>query len=739
MTTLNAIIILLVSSYLANAQGVVMSRLTSWKDARLVQSYCVNARLCNVYDNGCLIEFDPTTSKVSEVSLPDGKLAAQVLEHNGSMWVRMLSGHLYSRDTTAAWRMELDGIEGMYQDGKGTLYVLDSNGVSRITSQSSIVQRQLIRSVPKKYQGSAFIVRGDTVVLSLSDDTKAVILYDNGEYTSRSMYFTQAYSLSDGLIIAARRNAILQIGSMAKDDSLDIQRNTTWFKDVTLSHGVDETGTGVSSFTGIDISSNYRVVYGFIRDGGIQQLPALDSRSQIVSALTAVAGVFVTTYRTSTFGVIKDSIHPEYVSDGDLAMLTVGIIPFVTPDGLKALAQTISIDSNPSKSPVFVRSLNDMVIRQLGDTASSSHESAVRLGNGSEIVISRPQIFQALPQGSFKRVSSAMFAYGLPTNALPHLVDDSTILVHSVSNRYVLSTNGGATWSNHVLRSLRSFPVSVHQTDSLIVFGCMSEVAIVKPRDLKNDTIDCLWYYPQNPVPLCVAGVSDTHVDVIVGQAPPDRVVTEIKKLWHVTFQGGNKDSVALELPYPLSASSIVRCSMVGDTLLVFSLSGGRNTAQLSTFVNGKLASHRFIPTASFAPLNTLMNTSVRFIDKKTIELTRIDQGLQATIDLSEDEVSSVETSTHEPHGKMYVYPNPASTSITISLPEEFASQEGVNVDIYDALSVHCIHTTLQVQQAPYNTTRSLHLDISSLQSGAYIVRARSHAGVMSTTLVVRR
>ena len=739
MTTLNAIIFLLLSSYLANAQGVNLSRLSSWKDARLVQSHSVNARLCNVYANGSLIEFDPTTGEVREISLPDGKLAAQVLEHNGSMWVRMLSGQLYRRDETAAWSMELDGVEGMYQDGKGMLYVLDSNGVSRVTSQSPTVQRQLIRSVPKNYQGSAFIVRGDTVVLSLSDDSKAVVLYDNGEYTSRSLYFTQAYSLSDDLIIAARRNAILQIGSMAKVDSLEIQRKTTWFKDVTLSHGVDEAGRGVCSFVGNGVASNDMVIYGVVREGGIQQLPILDSRRQVASALTMVAGVFVTTYRTSTFGVIKDSIQTEYVSGGGPDMLNVDIIPFVTPGGLKALAQTIPTDSNPSKSPVFVRSLDDMVMRQLGDTASSSHESAVRLKDGTEIVISRPQMFQALPQGSFKRVSSAMFAYGLRTNALPHLVDDSTILVHSVSNRYVLSTNGGATWSNHVLRSVRSFPVSINQSNSLIVFGCLSEVAITRPTNLKSDTIDGIWYYPQNPIPLCVARVSDTLVDVVVGQAPPDGIVTEIKKLWHVTYQGGKKDSVALELPYSLSASSIVRCSILGDTLLVFSLSGGRNTAQLSAFVNGKLASHRYIPTASFAPLNTLMNTSVRFVGRKTIELTRIDQGIQATIDLSEDEVSSVETPTHEPHGKLSIYPNPASTSITISLPEGFTSHEGVNVDIYDALSEQCIHTTMQVQQAPYNATRSLHLDISSLESGAYMVRVRSRAGVMSTTLIVSR
>ena len=290
---------------------------------------------------------------------------------------------------------------------------------------------------------------------------------------------------------------------------------------MTLGHGVDEAGRGVCSFVGNGVASNDMVMYGVIREGGIQQLPALDSRRQVASALTMVAGVFVTTYRSATFGVIKDSIQTEYVSGGGPDMLNVDIIPFVTPNGLKALAQTIPTDSNPSKSPVFVRSLDDMVMRQLGDTASASHESAVRLKDGTEIVISRPQMFQALPQGSFKRVSSAMFAYGLRTNALPHLVDDSTILVHSVSNRYVLSTNGGATWSNHVLRSVRSFPVSIHQSNSLIVFGCLSEVAISRPTNLKSDTIDGIWYYPQNPIPLCVARVSDTRVDVVVGQAPP--------------------------------------------------------------------------------------------------------------------------------------------------------------------------------------------------------------------------
>ena len=525
--------------------------------------------------------------------------------------------------------------------------------------------------------------------------------------------------------------------SMAMEDSLIIQRPSLSCRYMMCSSSLHDNAR-VVTFSAIDYMTK-KPLFGRISRSGIEYISTAVNQDVSALALASMNEGLTFTNINSRFRTVSPQDVREHCAQDRCDISGIHVVPYLSVGQLVGLGICASAQAPGSGEKIYMRYADGSALAELKDTARTlfeTFESAFLTANGTEVVVGRPNIYRKVSTGKYARVSDAVNIAGR-TAALPVVLDDDTYLVHSSSNRYLYSIDAGRTWRQVVFSGIREFSTNVIFSDSLLAIECRGEWAVYRRGDLWRDTLTKLVHRYSNGY-TCAAAVTSASATFVTGESILSTDST-FKVLWAYQYANGQLDSSEYSLPLALSRNSVVRCIQVSDTLLIFSLSVGSNTAQLSTFVNGKLASHRFIPTASFAPLNTLMNTSVRFIDKKTIELTRIDQGLQATIDLSEEEVSSVETSTHEPHGKMYVYPNPASTSITIGLPEEIVSQEGVNVDIYDALSVHCIHTTLQVQQAPYNTTRSLHLDISSLQSGAYIVRARSHAGVMSTTLVVRR
>jgi hypothetical protein len=711
-----------------NAQQTELVSISSWKDAVLTQSIAIENKSFHVYSNGSLIMLNPSNGLTIDVHLPDSMLAAEIHEYHGAAWVRMISGDLYRTQDFITWTRELAGVELVYVDEHDELFVLDSFGVSRAARIGATTILEPLRAVDRSVDVVAFFVRNDTVVVSLSQGEGSLVYTRNGTYPLRHIEFTSALAVSPGLTTVTNGMSIWLLHGIAERDSQSVRKYELVFHYATTSSSIRNNERFVS-FAGVTSSVPRLPVFGTVTNVGAELFKSSDLPSRIALSMTLIGDYSVFAFSNARFTVKRDTSYIDYGLQDSTVQQTLATIPFVTPRGLSTLSIVKPFDDQPGKKGYLLR-YADGSTAQLTDMPPDpwhTFVSAIRTANGDEIIVSRPNIYHRRSGAASFNIASNAVNLAATTRALPVIIDDSTLLVHSNVNRYLLSFDNGASWCVRIIPGLRDIPNAILVSDSLIVIESSGEWAVCHRSDLTKETVPNAYFAQSENVPVRVACVTNTSVDVVCTKYVPGQSNTH-RTFFLIHYENGRRDTISFKLPYALSQSALLQCRRNGDTLLVFTSNGRRNNAQLSVFVGSELIRHKFLSTLPFAPMNNLNTQSKRFVSNAELELARIDLGLKATIYFGDYETLSSINLHPIKSTSLSVYPNPARSYVTIDI--EGHHNEPTRFEIWDSLGF---------VRKKHNVSTPAVLDVRDLESGTYRIVMHANRSVLSTSFMIVR
>jgi len=174
------------------------------------------------------------------------------------------------------------------------------------------------------------------------------------------------------------------------------------------------------------------------------------------------------------------------------------------------------------------------------------------------------------------------------------------------------------------------------------------------------------------------------------------------------------------------------------DTLNIFTL-GTQST--FISFYRVRLIKSITIPASSIPTLD-FTNSSVRFVSMNHVEISRVDEGLLATIDFSSDS----STTSFKDQALQHFYlssisPNPASLSIKADIGKfGTANRTGLTLQLCAMGGWIEKDFTLQIPQ--FSTGRETHtitLDISDVASGPYLLVIKNSQSTDAVKVMVVR